>query len=95
MLFHQKSKLHGKGLFSDKPIKKGELIGEFRVVPAIYRTKFTIWIDDEPFRATNILKYSNHSNKPNSYIDFPFMYATKNIKANSEITWDYGEDFEH
>lgn len=88
-LIKAKSKIHGYGLFSDTSIKKGELIGEFKVSKAKYETKFSIWLDGEMYRATNILKYSNYSSSPNAYVEFPYMYAKKNIPAGVEITWCY------
>ena len=94
MLYKGKSRIHGNGLFTMHPIQKGEVIGEFDLAPAIYETMFTIWIDDDPFRALGVLKYSNHSSKPNTEIDFPEMIALRDIKSGEELTWDYGECFE-
>ena len=93
MLYKKKSKIHGYGLFSDKPFKKGDLIGEFKIKPAIYHTKFSIYVDDQHFKAVNILKYSNHSKNPNCEIDFPRLIAKKDIKINEELVWDYGNEF--
>ena len=94
MLYKAKSKIEGLGLFSDTPISKGEIIGEFSIVSATYQTKFSIWIDEKMFRATGILKYSNHSSNPNVKVDFPEMITLRNIKAGEELLWDYGKDFE-
>lgn len=94
MLYKAKSSIEGLGLFTDVPISKGEIIGEFSIVPATYQTKFSIWIDDEMFRAKGILKYSNHSPNPNVKVDFPEMITLRNIKAGEELVWDYGEEFE-
>lgn len=93
-LIKKKSKIEGNGLFTTVPIYKGELVGEFSIVPATYNTKFSIWVDDEHYRATNILKYSNHSEDPNCEVDFPEMTALRDIEAGEEITWHYGDDFE-
>lgn len=89
-LYKSKSKIHGYGLFSSTSIRKGDVIGIFEHAPAIYHTRYTLWLDETPYRITNILKYSNHSNKPNAYVDFPYLIASKNINKNTEITWDYG-----
>jgi len=94
MLIKKKSKIHGSGLFTTEDIPKGTVIGSFDVVPATYHTKFSIWLDDELYRATNILKYSNHSSIPNAKIDFPELIAKVEIKAGEEIFWDYGDEFE-
>ena len=94
MLIKKKSKVHGNGLFSTTDIPKGSVIGEFHVVPATYNTKFSIWLDDEHYRATNILKYSNHSSTPNAKLEFPQLIAKEDIKAGKEIFWAYGSDYE-
>ena len=94
MLYKGKSRIHGNGLFTTDPIQKGEVIGEFDLAPAIYETMFTIWIDCVPNRALGVLKYSNHSSKPNTEIDFPEMIALRDIKSGEELTWDYGECFD-
>jgi hypothetical protein len=93
MLKHKESKIHGYGLFTTETIPKGEIIGEFKVVPATYQTKFSIWIDDIMFRATNILKYSNHSSIPTARMEYPYLIADVDIKPHMEITWYYGDEF--
>ena len=90
-LSRRKSKIEGHGLFTDTIIKKNELIGEFEITESRYETKFSIVVDDIRYRALGILKYSNHSSTPNARVDFPYMYAKRDIAANEEITWRYGE----
>lgn len=55
-----------------------------------FRKKTT---DEWLYKVTNILKYSNFSEKPNTevywYKDNLEMYAAKNIKKGTEITWNY------
>ena len=96
MLYKAESDVHGYGLFSDTPIYKGELVGKFSILPAVYNTKFSIWFDDDHFRATNILKYSNHSSNPNAEVngDTLELIAISDIPAHSEIFWHYGSEFE-
>ena len=89
-LIKKKSKIHGYGLFSTEFIPRGSVIGAFSTTPAIYATKFSIWVDDEHLRATNILKYSNHSSTPNASVSFPDMIALQDIRPGVEITWEYG-----
>lgn len=92
MLYAKKSPIHGKGLYTDELIKKGEKIGTFKVVPATYETRFTIWVGNTPYRAVSILKYANSSKSPNAevYTDLT-MWAIKDIKPGCEITWAYGD----
>lgn len=89
-LYKKKSSIEGNGLFTASEIKKDEYIGTFTVVPAIYETKFTIYHEGLKLRATCILKYSNHSENPNAWVDDDLnMWALKDIKAKEEITWEY------
>jgi len=91
MLYKDKSKIHGNGLFSDVDFKKGDLIGTFEITDSIYNTKFSIEVDCVRYRAIGTVKYANHSSTPNAIVEFPNMYAKKRIKAGTEITWSYGE----
>ena len=96
-----KSKLHGKGLFASKDIKKGEIL--FRIKGR--KLNFLInnkkkaqmagwnwigigknkWIDPEGFGL-----YINHSCDPNSAIlGTVTVVAMSNIKKDEEITSDY------
>ena len=94
MLYKANSKIAGQGLFSDTPIKKGEHLGRFEIALAVYMTKFTIWVEDTPYRALGVLKYANHSRQPNVYVDGDLdMYALSNIPADTELLWDYGACF--
>lgn len=43
-LYVKRSSIHGKGLFSKTPIKKGELIGPFTGVPGYRDCNFTLWL---------------------------------------------------
>ncbi len=94
MLYKGNSKVAGQGLYSSEPIKKGEHLGRFETVLAVYLTKFTIWVEDTPYRALNILKYANHSRRPNVYVDSDLdMYALQDINPHKELLFDYGECF--
>ena len=57
MLYKAKSSIHGFGLFSSQPIKKGESLGFFELKVAKREGKFTIWIteleDDEYYHASD------------------------------------------
>lgn len=99
MLYKKRSSIHGMGLYTSKPIKSGSIIGIFKIVPATYDSKFTIWVDEVRYRATNILKYANHSTRPNVSVSNDVnpmecvMIAIKDIKENEEIVWNYGKEF--
>lgn len=72
------SKIEGKGLFTKKSLKKGDVIGLAHV-------------DGEP--TETIGNYHNHSDNPNAESiligNNRYLIASKNLKPNQEITVDY------
>jgi hypothetical protein len=96
-LYISDSKIHGKGLFSDKNIKEGEIIiGNFFTD----KNNFTnIFIKDkkdfnDDFYIEKHGLYINHSSNPNSTIiktknnNF-YLISIKDIKKDEEIFVDY------
>lgn len=96
----------GLGLFATKDFKKGERIIEYignKVLAAdeninnLYIFKInTKWdIDGSP--RWNTARYANHSCVPNAeainYSNRIFIEAKKAIKAEEEITYDYGKEY--
>ena len=93
----QESSLHGKGVFANRDIKEGTLMGVFRgrvlQNPQDYTHILTIE-DDQNLLVRNRLKYLNHNKKPNAEIDGELgVYALRNISAGEEVTIDYGPDW--
>ncbi|MDX2506132.1 MAG: SET domain-containing protein [Gammaproteobacteria bacterium] len=89
------SKIHGKGLFASRDIKKGELIGEFNCRPSKKDGPYVLWIEeDKGYQVLDEFKFINHNNKANAayYDDFTIM-SIKKIKKGEEITHYYGEDW--
>lgn len=89
------SRIHGKGLFASRDIKKGELIGEFECKPSQDDGAHVLWIDEQNgYQVLDDFKYINHDNKANAayYDDFTVM-AIRKIKKDEEITHYYGEDW--
>jgi SET domain-containing protein len=89
------SKIHGKGLFAAKTIKKGELIGCFKHHKTAIDGSYVLWFEDDlAYVVEDDFKYINHSKKANAayYDDFTIM-AIKKIKKDDEITHNYGSDW--
>jgi SET domain-containing protein len=93
-----RSKIHGRGLFARKKIKKGGLIGTFEGNPVKRDGTHVLWLVDESngeefgYRIVNDMRFVNHSKKPNSEL-FEFdLYAVKPIQPDEEIVMDYGWD---
>jgi SET domain-containing protein len=105
--FAVKRTTRGLGLFTRKPIGRGELVVEYtgRLLPAeeAYRKGgrylFEVnsrWIIDGAGRE-NISRYINHSCRPNceprTRGKKVLIYARRNIKAGEELSYDYGKEY--
>ena len=91
------SAIHGLGLFANKKIKKGQIIGVIeKAIPSDEDGPHVLWLSDEcGYRVEGPMKYINHSEKPNAvYYDDFTVVALKNIAADEEITHYYGEGWE-
>ena len=91
------SSIHGKGLFAKKDIKKGTVIGKVKGKKTKDLGEHVLWIEDKNhgILVNCELKYINHSNEPNAaYYDDLTVVALTNIKADEELTHDYGEEWQ-
>jgi len=99
--------LAGLGLFARKPIKKGRYIARYsgRKIPTAtadeLNNKYMFelnsrWTIDGATRR-NLARYINHSCRPNAEVYFVRhvikIRALRNIKAEEEITYNYGRDY--
>ena len=93
-LLKKQSKIHGKGIFTNKKISKGE---KFYIIPLdkIYKKPKIrcARIKENQYVYDNIiLNFVNHSCSPNTKICFmgkTGFRALKNIKKGEEITLNY------
>jgi hypothetical protein len=85
----KKSKIAGKGLFTDEPIQMGEPVG-ISHVRKVFEKNGEMY--QAPFPST-VLGYYNHSEEPNvrevDNGDHIVMVATRDIKPNEELTSNY------
>jgi len=83
------SKIQGKGLFTNEPIRAGEPIGISHIRKVFNRNGE---LYQAPFPST-VLGYYNHSEEPNvrevDNGDHIVMVATRDIKPNEELTSNY------
>lgn len=100
------SKTHNIGLFTDKPISKGQRIyfNAPEIPEAAYlllnkvlgekEKELFLTTDDKIYDIRNsLLRYMNHSNEPN--IDWEnglYIYALRDILRGEELTINYGWD---
>lgn len=90
----KESGIHGKGLFASCDISANEIIGSIKYNPTEEDGPYVLWIEDQGILVDCDLKYINHDASPNAcYCDDLNVIALKDIKANDEITHDYGEEW--
>ena len=97
----------GCGLITLRSFKKGDFIIEYtgRIITRdeanIKGGKYLFdinskWTIDGASRS-NLARYINHSCKPNAEADISkkkvFIYALRMIKEETELTYDYGEEY--
>lgn len=85
------SPIHGKGLFAQKHIDAGKLIGVLKGVPTSTDGEHVLWLDEN--NAIHVkcdLRFINHSDEPNAvYYDTLEVCALTDIAPGEEITHDY------
>ena len=95
--FVDDSRIHGKGLFAKVDIEEGEYLGNYHGPKVSENGMHVLWVENddgewEGYDGENILRYLNHSKKPNAEFDGKELYAVCDIKTGEEITFDYGEE---
>ncbi len=104
MIYLKKSVIHGRGVFANKDIHKGEVIEKIPYIEFSRENSFKE-IEKYTFGLKNknvclMMSYSsmlNHSNDPNSTIEecdnneYLHLYSLKDIKKDEEITLSYFE----
>ena len=96
LVYSAPSPIHGTGLFAKVRIKKGTHIGTYQGPQAKRDGKYVLWVDEGDGwvgrRGQNVLRYTNHSDKPNAEFDGFDLYARRGIAPNEEITFNYEGD---
>jgi len=95
-LRRRKSGIHGYGLYTTVDIPAGTLLGYCRTVPTREHNDYTLSCPDGDVDVTCKLKYINHSKQPNvAYYGCDLsVVALTDIPAGSELTHDYGSDWD-
>ena len=91
------SEIHGLGLFARSHIPKGALVGICKTKKAGEEDgPYTLYIENEKKReVTCILKFINHSGKPNVvYYNDLSVVTLKKLKPGDELTHDYGDGWQ-
>lgn len=89
------SPIHGQGCFARIAFAVGDHIGRFDGPLAHRDGRYVLWVDDERGgwtgrRGRNLLRWINHSDRPNARFDGFDLFAVDAIAPGDEITCDYG-----
>lgn len=96
----KKSKIHGKGLFAKRMIRKGTHLGTMEGQETEKDGIHVLWVYDDTddteygLKVQNDLRFANHSSDPNAELDGVDLYALRTIREGDEITFHYGDDWE-
>lgn len=90
-VYVDESKIHGKGLFANDHITKGEVIGIAQGEHTNKDGPHVLWINGKVgYHVQCDLRYINHSEDPNAcYYDTLEVCALKDISPGEEITHNY------
>jgi hypothetical protein len=88
------SPIHGDGCFARVDLEAGDYIGTYEGPPARRDGTYVLWISADREHWTgrsgrNLLRWLNHSTRPNAAFDGFDLYALTDIAAGDEITFDY------
>lgn len=97
LFYVEDSEIHGKGLFARSEIEVGTYLGEYKGPKTTDNGMHVLWTEGENGEwigrdGKNALRYLNHNTKPSAEFDDYELFSVKKIKANQEITIDYGEE---
>lgn len=94
------SPIHGRGLFAQKRIRTGAYIATFEGDVTTKNGMHVLWTRDEDdneigIEGRNELRFLNHSLNPNAEFVGAELHALRNIELGTELTIDYGDDWDH
>ncbi len=91
LVYVKKSKIHGKGMFAAKRIKKDVTLGPLLGRPTKKDGTYVLWLTEKKgFRVTNDYRFINHSKKANCALTDTEVVTLKSIKPDEELFHDYG-----
>lgn len=85
------SAIHGKGLFARKKLKAKLVLGKIEGTSTRRDGTYVLWLSDtKGLRVTNDFRFINHSSTPNCALTGSTVVTLKSVKADEELTHDYG-----
>ena len=99
LCFVADSVVHGRGLFARNDIPAHTWIGHYDGPETQENGMHVLWVEGNEegdwigYDGSNELRFLNHDSQPNGEMDGLDLYALRDIRANEELTFDYGEEF--
>lgn len=91
LVYVASSPIHGKGLFARKKLKANVTLGNIEGRPTRRDGTYVLWLSEtDGLRVTNDFRFINHSNMPNCALTGSKVVTLKTVKADEELTHDYG-----
>lgn len=91
LVYVKNSKIHGKGMFASKKIKKDVVLGPLLGKPTKKDGTYVLWLTDKKgLRVTNDYRFINHGDKPNCALTGTEVVTLKSIKKDEELLHHYG-----
>lgn len=100
LCYVSESPVHGRGLFARCDIQAGTWIGHYAGDETRHNGMHVLWVETDAgeewqgFDGNNELRFLNHSKQANAEFDGLDLYARILIRGNTEITIDYGDEFD-
>lgn len=86
-----KSRIHGKGVITNKEYEAGSEAAYFEGYEIGYDTRHSLTFNDKKIEPTGPLMYLNHSCEPNSYFRGRTLVTNRRVKSGEELTINYLE----
>jgi len=96
----RESPIHGKGVFAKKRIRANTRVGVYEGPHTKRNGTYVLWVEYDDgevigINGRNALRYMNHSRTPNSVFWGEELFTLCDIAPDTELTFDYGEDWAH
>lgn len=94
----KQSSIHGRGLFAGVRFQKGTHMGSYKGPRTRRDGPHVLWLNDDEggvgIDGKNVLRYVNHSRRPNAVFRGEDLFALRGIRPGEEITFDYGDEWD-
>ncbi len=92
------SPIHGNGVFAKKRFRRNAFVGVYEGELTTENDTYVLWVEYDDGEVIGIdgrneLRCLNHSSTPNAEFRGDRLFALREIRPGTEITFHYGEDW--